>query len=164
MVRRKKKEIAAPLLLTTATAIVYLSGASPHTYGLCDGKEWYAHFTYQFLHVSIWHLAINLWSVWCITSTYRLRIWHFATAYFISASYVFYGHIPTIGISGICFALMGIIWYQVLHIRLYHTWIISFILIGFLFPSTNACLHLYCYAIGFIIGWLNKPVKHENGN
>lgn len=164
MARRKKKEIAAPLLLTIISTIVYLTGASPHIYGMCEDKEWYTHFTYQFLHVSMWHLAINLWSMWTLTTTYKIRIWHLITAYLISASPFFYGDIPTVGLSGMCFALMGVIWYQVLRVKLYHIWIVGFILVGYLFPASNAKLHLYCYAIGFIIGWLNRPVKHENGD
>lgn len=164
MAKRTKEEIAAPLLLTAATIMVYISGASLHTFGLCEGMDWYARFTYQFLHISIWHMLINLWSLWGIATTYKLRIWHLVTAYLISASPFFYRDIPTIGLSGLCFSLMGIIWYQVLHAKLYHCWIIGFILIGFLFPGTDARLHLYCYAIGFIIGWLNKPVKYGIGN
>ena len=124
MVRRTKKEITAPLLLTIATTILYISGASPSTFGMYEGMNWYARFTYQFLHISIWHLLINMWSFWGITTTYKI----------------------------------------VLHTKLYHCWIIGFIFIGFLFPGTAARLHLYCYGIGFIIGWLNKPVKYETGD
>lgn len=164
MVRRTKKEITAPFLLTIATTILYISGASPSTFGMYEGMNWYARFTYQFLHISIWHLLINIWNLWGITTTYKIRIWHLVTAYLISASPFFYGDIPTVGLSGMCFSLMGIIWYQVLHTKLYHCWIIGFIFIGFLFPGTAARLHLYCYCIGFIIGWLNKPVKYETGD
>lgn len=164
MARRTKKEITASFLLTIGTIAVYISDASPYTFGLYEGMDWYARFTYQFLHASVWHLLINLWNLYGIATTYRLRIWHLVMAYLISASPFFYREIPTIGLSGMCFSLMGIIWYQVLHAKLYHCWIISFILIGFLFPGTDSRLHLYCYAIGFIIGWLNKPVKYEIGN
>lgn len=162
MAQRKEKEVTTPFLLTILTLSIYIAGVSPYTFGIYGAAQWYTRFTYQWIHVSIWHLLINLWVFYNITRTYKVRKWHYIIAYIISVPPILVGTVPTVGLSGICFALMGILWYQVLHTRLYHTWIAGFILAGFCVPGTNVWLHLYCYTAGALIGWLNRPY-HGSG-
>ena len=66
---------------------------------------------------------------------------------------------PTVGLSGLVFALFGSISFEVLRKRYYQLWMLFYLVAGFLFPGINAVLHLWCYVLGLIMALLNKPVK-----
>ena len=57
------------------------------------------------------------------------------------------------------FALFGRISFEVKRKLYYQAWMIAYLVIGFLFPNVNAWIHLYCYAIGFAVALINKPIK-----
>lgn len=60
---------------------------------------------------------------------------------------------------GACFALFGSLSFEVGRKVYYQLWMLTYLIIGFLFPGTNAWVHLYCYLAGCLIALLNKPVK-----
>ena len=67
--------------------------------------------------------------------------------------------VPTVGLSGICFVLLGRFSYLVEHKVYYHSYIAAFILLGMLIPSVNGIIHLYCYIAGLLYGLLINPIK-----
>lgn len=67
--------------------------------------------------------------------------------------------LPTIGASGMIYALLGRYAFSIEKIVKYNLWWAFFIGMGFLFPYANAPLHLYCYLCGFILALLNKPIS-----
>jgi len=84
-----------------------------------------------------------------------------AAAFIISAS-VPIGIFPisegvvTVGVSGVVFALMGMISTKVQRKLYYQGWVLGFIVLGFFFKSCNSWLHLYCYALGALLALVNS--------
>lgn len=159
MVRRKKAKTTA-LILTILLPFIHLLPIDPHCIGIYEGAPAFTGFSYQFFHASWPHLLINVWCLLSLVFTYDLSMWNLFWAYLISAAISIvpiYGTLPTIGLSGFCFALIGIAGFSVRDKRLYHTWAIGIILLGFFLSGVNASLHLFCYLAGLFIGWLNKP-------
>lgn len=159
MVRRKNAKTTA-LILTILLPLIHLLPIDPHCIGLYEGSPAFAGFSYQFFHASWPHLLINVWCLLSLVFTYDLSMWNLFWAYLISAAISIvpiHCAVPTIGLSGFCFALIGIAGFSVRNKLLYHTWTIATILIGLLFSGVNAPLHLFCYLAGLFVGWLNKP-------
>lgn len=116
---------------------------------------------YHFYHASVLHAALNCWSLLSVVFLYEISLSRMLTAYAVAASVpaVCLSHHPTVGLSGVIFVLLGTISFEVKRKRYYQSWMIAFIAIGFLFPNTNAWVHLYCYLAGVIAALLNKPIK-----
>lgn len=156
MVRRKNAKTTA-LILTILLPLIHILPIDPHCIGLYEGTPAFTRFTYQFFHASWLHLFINIWCLLSLVFNYDLSIWNFFWAFLISAAVPVLWAIPTIGLSGFCFALIGIAGFSVRNKRLYHTWAIGIILLGFFSSGVNASLHLFCYLVGLFVGWFNKP-------
>lgn len=137
------------------------SGIPNETVGIAGGCGWYCHFTYQFFHASWLHLAVNCWALLCLVFYYETPMKDLAIA-FVSSASVPTSLIPspegvvTIGVSGVVFALMGMLAFSVRRRVFYNAWIIGFIVLGFFFKSCNSWLHLYCYAAGFAVALLRR--------
>jgi len=122
---------------------------------------------YPFVHASLLHCVVNCWCLLCIVFLYDIRPVMLIGAYIIAASYpcsfldFLYpsGMLPTVGASGICYALLGRYSFGVKRKLYYQLWWACFIGIGFFFPNCNAWLHLYCYLCGLVLALLNKPIK-----
>lgn len=107
---------------------------------------------YQFSHVNIWHMLANLTCLYSISSS-RFRVtWRtWLTAYAISA--IIPCAQPTEGMSGLLYAVLGIISWQSANTNKYHLWCAFFIGICFLFPNAiSGWLHVWCYIGGVLIG------------
>lgn len=69
---------------------------------------------------------------------------------------------PTVGLSGVVYVLFGTISFEVARKRYFQFWMLFYISVGFIFPNTNAWLHLYCYLCGFLFALLNKPINRKS--
>ena len=116
---------------------------------------------YPFFHASWVHLLLNLWTFLCIVFYYRIRALSIIIAYIIAISFpadtlASLGaelSSPTVGISGICFALIADQSYLSANRVRFHLYMLPVLLCGFLFPQVNGWLHLYCYAMGLLFGY-----------
>ena len=123
--------------------------------------------SYPFYHVGILHALLNAWCLLSVVFIYDISLWRLCLAYAISISYpvntLAYLGVealdPTVGLSGLVFALFGSISFEVGRKVYYQLWMLAYLIIGFLFPNTNAWVHLYCYLAGCMVALLNKPVK-----
>lgn len=105
--------------------------------------------SYSFLHANVWHLLANLLVLWSIR-----RPMNVAAAYVIAvaASYLpMHADRPTVGLSGLLFAMFGIMWGHVGDARGFLRAGMPVILAMMLIPGVNGLLHLYCYLVGFIV-------------
>ena len=59
---------------------------------------------------------------------------------------------PTVGLSGVIFAAIGIIWGKTGRFWDSCQMVMPFIVLTMLMPGVNGILHFYAYIIGFIIG------------
>ena len=77
---------------------------------------------------------------------------------------------PTVGLSAVCFALMGMVSFQSCRKAYFHTWVLSFLVAtaalpyigsvcGYVIATPNNWLHLYCYVAGLLVGFLNSPAS-----
>lgn len=114
-------------------------------------------FFYQFIHTGWLHMSVNIWCLLCIVFLYKIRPAMLLESYLISASFpcslaglIGYDMLPTVGLSGMIYALLGLYSTQVVNKIRYHGWWAVFIGIGFFFRGSNALLHLYCYLVGFV--------------
>ena len=104
--------------------------------------------SYPFYHVNIIHAALN---AWCLLSVAYISA--------VSVPVLCLSNIPTVGLSGLVFVLFGSVSFEVERKVHYQLWMVVYLVIGFLFPGTNAWVHLYCYLVGCLAALLNKPVK-----
>lgn len=184
MVRSKKAKTAA-LVLTAVCMFLSLFvstvGLDLSAIGVCKGCSTLVRLAYSFFHASILHAIVNCWCLLSVVFVYDVCMWHLLSAYLIAVTYpantlfsVGSGFVaasaatPTIGLSAVCFALLGMIAFQVKRKLLFHSWVLSFVAAGFIIPhlcslcginvaSPNNVLHIYCYVAGLMVGFLNSP-------
>lgn len=130
-------------------AVMLLLGIDAHSVGVYDGCRWYQHLTYQFFHANIFHLAANLYVMWLCATRLKLSQRQMLLCLAISAMTPATSLMPTIGASGIVYAMLGIINTMVVEKLRFAMWIAVYIAISALF-NCNWSIHLYCYALGFM--------------
>ena len=159
-----KKKAAKAMSLLVSIIVFCLS--------LQDMTDWYAvgiytgcglgcRMLYPFYHANVLHAILNAWCLLSVIFIYDISLWRFFLSYIIAVtipSFCLSG-IPTVGLSGVVFALFGSISFEVQRKAYYQLWMLAYLVAGFLFPNTNALVHLYCYMAGGAVALLNKPVK-----
>ena len=133
----------------------------PHRYGLAATSPWWSGATYMFLHASFIHLGMNLW---VLHQLLRHVSWKGLAAAFATGALIpgfCLTAAPTVGMSGALFAAIGMMWYKFRDFRRSQAYFCALIALGFaawaLGAPVNPFVHIWCYAIGFIIGILTKP-------
>jgi len=186
MVRRKKTKTTTLILTVICLLLSAVQWAA--RFPLADvaiykGCPIFARLTYSFFHASMPHALINCWCLLSIVFIYDISISSLIIAYITAVTFPidttssvfggFVADVPTVGLSAVCFSLLGQIAFQVKHKRLFHTWVLSFIAIGFTLPpicsvcgyaiaTPNNTIHIYCYVAGLLVGFLNSPAHHVN--
>lgn len=159
-----KKKAAKAMSLLVSILVFCLS--------LQDMTDWYAvgiytgcglgcRMLYPFYHANVLHATLNAWCLLSVIFIYDISLWRFFLSYIIAVtipSFCLSG-IPTVGLSGVVFALFGSISFEVQRKAYYQLWMLAYLVAGFLSPNTNALVHLYCYMAGGAVALLNKPVK-----
>lgn len=163
MVRRKEAKITALLVVGFSLILCFLDVSFPDVGIFREGRQ-YARLTYHFFHVSVLHWFANAWCLLSLFFIYEMSLKNLLTAYvfaslvpmcvFPASSFA----VPTVGLSGVCFVLMGRIALFVERKLYYQAWLVFYLAVGFLFPGSNGWLHLYCYIAGLFVGFLNKPL------
>ena len=129
--------------------------------GVSRGCALSSRLCYPFFHASLLHAALNAWCFVSILFLYDLSWPQVAVAYIIAvvAPDFALSSVPTVGLSGVCFALLGSIAFQVKRKRYYNACMALYITLGFLFPLVNGWLHLYSYVAGLFVGFLTMPLS-----
>ena len=179
MVRREKAKTTALVLtaiVMTISIICHYSHYPVNGFGICKGSAIFARLFYSFFHASFIHALLNCWSMLAIVFYFDVSVANIALAYAIAVSfpvdtvsdYTVIADEPTVGLSALCFALVGMVALKVKGKWLYNLCIIAYILLGVavsfvgsLFgvnmAMPNFIIHLYCYLIGLFIAFLNMP-------
>ena len=137
-----------------ACAVMLMLGIDAMLVGIYDGCRWHQHLTYQFFHANIFHLAVNLYVVWLCVTRFKLSQRQMLMCFIISAMVPATLPMPTIGASGIVYAMLGIINTMVAKKLRFAMWIAVYIAISALF-NCNWSIHLCCYALGFMSNSIN---------
>lgn len=165
MVREKEAKAASLIIVGIVIALRFFE-VSNGAVGLFPGNPFWTRFTYQFFHASLLHCVVNCWCLLSIVFLYDVSWKTLLVAIIIAATYpigklsfLYETLVPTVGLSGMCYALLGSLSFRVRRRLYFQGWMAAFIAAGFFFSGTNAWLHLYCYVLGVFVGFLNKPVK-----
>lgn len=161
---------ASSLSLAAIVMLIYaFVDVAPESVGIMQSVTLCNRLTYSFFHATFLHAFMNVWCLLSVAFVFPISIWSLVTAFGIAASFpidtlcdispIFAFTMPTVGLSGVCFALMGRIAFMVKRKWYYQSWLAFYILLGFIFPNVNGWLHLYCYLMGMFVGFLNKPLK-----
>lgn len=167
---REAKAKTATLMLAAGVIILYFTGIDAEKYGVCVDATLYQRLSFHFFHASFLHAALNAWVLLSIVFIFDISLYAIATAFIVGSLFpVNLLHeimpqaetllLPTIGLSGVCYALMGRVAFMVQKIWAYQAWLAFYIALGFVFPNMNGWIHLYCYLAGLFIGFLNKPLR-----
>lgn len=187
MVREAKAKIAALALSAACIAIELFHvhiGFRVEGFGICKGSPLLQRLTYHFFHANIIHASINAWCILTLAFIYHTTITELFLAYAIAATYPIDAissaccsiipTTPTVGMSAICFALMGQTFYRVRHKWYYTACVFAIIANGFMLPQIahalgttiaqpNYIIHIYCYVVGLMVGFFNSPIpSHAN--
>lgn len=154
MVREKAAQISA-LVIIVLCFVLRVLPIDIDSVGLYHHCCFANRLIYHFIHVGWIHLIANSWFLLCIVFLYRITPVMMMESFVIASSFpcsvtslIGYTMLPTVGLSGFIYALLGLYSsFCRLKIR-YHAWFLFFILIGFFISGGNALLHLYCYLLG----------------
>ena len=142
-------------------------------------------FTAQFLHANIFHLAANIWVLYCLSKSPYLTRQHYFLCYLLATACLYLNsqlpisnyqlsifnfqlstinyQLSIIGLSGLIYALLVLLSYR-FHARArlqYHLLSLSFIALGFIIPSLAGMFHLMCYTSGLVLGLLVLPLVNS---
>lgn len=183
MLRREKTKTTA-LVLTAVILTIQLCRYSRSVscgldaVALSQDCTIYARLLYSFFHASLLHAILNCWVLLCLAFYYNIGIGHLLLSYIVAvtvpSSVCGYAiaTTPTVGLSAVVFCLLGLASWQVKRKLYYHCWIASFITMGFVLPylcsvcgyaiaTPNNFLHIYCYVVGLLVGFLNAPAPWQ---
>jgi membrane associated rhomboid family serine protease len=139
-------------------AVMIICYFLPCKVGFNHNSVWYSRFVYQFFHVTIWHLLINLTALWEFR---KVKFRYFFVAYLISCPILLYGDKLTMGFSGVLFAIGGMCvgtQNSRLHDNIY--FLITFVISYFIYKwvgMSNIFIHIYCFYLGQIYGiWMKR--------
>ena len=165
---RKVEKVAAIViaLFVTALSLVHISDWS--AVGICRSCPLSNRLLYPFFHAGIVHSVLNAWCLLSVVFIYEVSCLRMLFAY-VAAVTVPVDTLgtflpldsPTVGLSGVVYVLFGTISFEVARKRYFQLWMLFYIAVGFLFPNTNAWLHLYCYLCGLAFACLNKPINRK---
>ena len=119
-------------------------------YGFTFDGDIINHLLYPISHVNIWHLAVNIICLWLISCQPHIFI-----SLTISVLCSFLPCLmsePTMGFSGVLFAMVGISWGKVKRFK-DMIWLNKWYLIIPVFvPHVNFMIHIYCLLAGYLYG------------
>ena len=151
-----KSGTRAKVVLTVLCVLMLLFN---HDGGFAPGCKLYSRLSYSFCHTNVWHMLCNLFVLWgirnklCILPAYAIAV---------AASWLpMWVDNPTVGMSGLLFAMFGIMWGKTgMAWKCVKTGA-PVIVLTMLFPNVNGLLHLYCYVVGFVVGLLYARYKRS---
>ena len=159
---KKKAAKATSLLISILVFCLSLQDmADWSAVGIYTGCGLGCRMLYPLYHANLLHATLNAWCLLSVIFIYDISLWRFFLSYIIAVTIPPFclSGIPTVGLSGVVFALFGSISFEVQRKAYYQLWMLAYLVAGFLFPNTNALVHLYCYMAGGAVALLNKPVK-----
>lgn len=139
----------AKFYITIILLILLFSAEPTAVYKGCDLLN---HFTFHFYHANIFHLSANVLCLWTV------RKHHWVISYIIATIFSFLITSPTVGLSAILFATVGINY----GIKAdYKNAVISALVctIYGLLPGISLLFHLLSLAGGFIYGYCYETVR-----
>lgn len=129
--------------------------------GISKNCNLQARLIYPFFHASFIHAFVNVWCLLGIVFLYDISFWRLLTAYIVAifVPETLLSDIPTVGLSCVCYTLLGSLIFEVKRKLYFLLSMAVYIAVGFLFPAINASIHVYGYLAGLLVGLLNAPIS-----
>ena len=144
--RETIEKLVVSVVLVVSFCFGYKVGYS--SCGTAAYTTFWGHLVYSFCHVNVWHLLANIVCLWMLRCRLELLCaWLIAVA--CSFLPCFVGE-PTMGFSGMLFAIVGMSWGRVRRFREMLKKNILFLFIPLLIPHVNGLLHVYCMIGGYL--------------
>ncbi len=157
MLRIEKTQIA---LYVWYAIVLLLSIFGHQDMGLFAGCSIWQRASYPLFHQNIFHAMVNLLAFHqCIR--YVPCRWFLLVFYAVAVSYPFATAVPVVGLSGVVYAYMGYIAPHVQKKVRYNVTILIYIVIGLFLPNIAIGVHIYCYVLGLLWGYLNAPLCQD---
>lgn len=157
MAGRKETQIGIYTWYFVILAVAFLGSEGQ---GLRAGCSLLQRIGYPFFHQNVFHAVINIMVLHqclrCIPCTWNLLVF-----YLITISYPFTTDKPIVGLSGLVYAYMGYLAPYVVKKVKYNLTILCYILVGLLLPNMAIGVHIYCYILGMLWGYLNVPICRD---
>lgn len=125
--------------------------------GFDSNSDVASHVTYNFNHVNVFHLLINLMVLWQTKN--KIDVLESLLVAFVASYLPMYVTEPTMGLSSFLFAAFGIMWGKTGEFKKAMKAGLPFILFTMILSDVNGLLHLYCYLIGYFYGILHNRFK-----
>lgn len=159
----EKNSTTKTLTLSLAIIILWLSLYRVH-FGIYAHCPISSRLLYSFFHASFFHALTNVWCLLSLVFINNMTLRDILIAYLIALSFPVDTlcplfpilHQPTVGLSGLCFALFGIYSSRVYYKWRFHLYIIFFLALTSLAPQLNTPLHLWSYLVGILFSHLPK--------
>ena len=136
-------------------------GIGAVSWGYYPGSGIVSHLTFHGAHASVWHLAGNALCFFVITQK-SFRWSELCAAYIIATlcSFISPHRLPTIGMSGLIFALYGIRLsrFSKLSARFIIQTLLVLLLPG-LMGKVNVLLHISCLCLGYISAYVSHHIS-----
>jgi membrane associated rhomboid family serine protease len=160
MVRREIEKTAGLLIALIILTTTLLGSADFAVVGVCRGCQLLPRLLYSFVHANIFHCLINIWCFISIIFLYDVSWRRLLVAYLVAVAVPNFvlSAMPTVGLSTVCFVLLGSIVYQVKSKLYYNICMAVYIVAGLLMPQVNGWIHLYGYVAGLLVGFLTMPL------
>lgn len=157
------------LALALLTLILYWIPIPHSSIGIYTDAPWWGRWTYSLFHASIFHWLVNCWCLLSLVFYIEVSIRQLIYSYIIASLFpvatlyvLFDAHIlttPTMGLSGVCYALIGMVTPQVARKREWLTWLAVGFAVSCIFPLINQFVHLWGFILGLGIGYLTQCTK-----
>lgn len=128
--------------------------------GLYRGCSMMQRLGYPLFHQNVFHALVNVFVLNQCLKAVPCR-YNIIVFYAIAISYPFASSVPIIGLSGLVYAYMGYIAPFVSKKIKYNLTILIYIGIGFVFSCMAIGVHIYCYVLGLLWGYLNAPLCQD---
>lgn len=150
------------ITIASILTIVYFLPVSCQVYGVSECSPWWTHFTYQFFHGSLLHLICNLYAIFmCLNNKVFSKRTLIPILYFVSvaASFMYTSSIPTIGASGVVFAMIGINFTRI-PTRTNAIYMFVILAVGLALPKIAGITHLLSFMAGSATALFYQNIKH----
>lgn len=160
MVQKEMAKASALILSLTVILSSFIYIPDWHAVGVYRGCSIIQRIGYSFFHASLLHALINAWCMLSVIFIYEAKLWRIAIAFLIAIVVpdYFLDITPTVGLSAVCYALLGSITLESRRKMYFLSCMALYILVGFIIPGINAWIHLYAYMAGLLVGLLNTPI------
>lgn len=153
--------------------IVYIIHPDIHVWGFSYSppngvvRGGLSHFTYLFLHANFIHMFLNSLSIlatWIVMQRFFRKLYFFLVPFALAVATSFiplciYAQ-PTVGSSGVIYAMIGMIlpYFRFKNSKVLYLTVCISLLASFLIPKSNFWLHLFCLSGGIVFTVIYKKL------